>query len=116
MNSSSSLSFGQAALISLRTNDEMYFTLIRTVFFLHLCRYLAGDALDSDSDDNDDDDDDDQPDKFEGACDDEKEESHQSKIINWTRCWPNFEHVFDHCSKINAIKLRQSSGTPTKSL
>ena len=46
-----------------------------------MCRYLAGDALDSDdSDDNDEDDDDDQPDKFEGSCDDEKEESHQSKL------------------------------------
>lgn len=47
-----------------------------------MCRYLAGDALDSDdSDDNDeDDDDDDQPDKFKDSCDDEKEESHQSKL------------------------------------
>jgi len=35
---------------------------------------------------------------------------------NWTRCWPNFEHVFDHCRKNNPVKLRQSSGTPTKSL
>ena len=46
-----------------------------------MCRYLASDALDSDvSDDNDEDDDDDQPDKFEGSCDDEKEESHQIKL------------------------------------
>ena len=46
-----------------------------------MCRYLAGDALDSDdSDDNDEDDDDDQPDKFEDSCDNEKEESHQSKL------------------------------------
>jgi len=46
-----------------------------------LCRYLAGDALDSDdSDDNDEDDDDDQPDKFKDSCDDEKEEIHQNKL------------------------------------
>ena len=35
---------------------------------------------------------------------------------NWTRCLPDFEHVFDHCSKNNPVKLRQSSGTSTKSL
>ena len=45
-----------------------------------MCRYLAGDALDSDDSDNDEDDDDDQPDKFEGSCDDKKEERHQSKL------------------------------------
>ena len=49
--------------------------------FSILCRYLAGDALDSDdSDDGDEDDDDDQPDKFEGSCDDETKERHQSKL------------------------------------
>ena len=67
----SSLSFGQAALISRRTNDEMYFTLIRT---------LSPFVYSDDSDNNDEDDDDDQPDKFEGSCDDKKEESHQSKL------------------------------------
>ena len=35
---------------------------------------------------------------------------------NWTRCWPHFEHVLDHCSKNDPGKLRQSSGTSTKSL
>ena len=46
-----------------------------------MCRYLAGDALDGDdSDDKDEGDDDDQPDKFEGSCDDKKEERHQSKL------------------------------------
>ena len=49
--------------------------------FSILCRYLAGDALDrDDSDGGDEDDDDDQPDKFEGSCDDETNESHQSKL------------------------------------
>ena len=33
-----------------------------------------------DSDDNDEDDDDDQPDKFEGSCDDEKEEKPPKQI------------------------------------
>ena len=49
--------------------------------FSILCRYLAGDALDSDdSDDDNKDDDDDQPGKFEGSCNDKTNKSHQSKL------------------------------------
>ena len=50
----------------------MYFTLIQTL----LSPFVYSDA----SHDNNEDDDDDKPDKFEGSCDDEKEESHQSKF------------------------------------
>ena len=51
---------------------------------LLLCRYLEGDALDSD-----DSDDDDQPDEFEGNCDDETNESHQSKLAEMFATFSN---------------------------
>ena len=35
---------------------------------------------------------------------------------NWTRCWPHFEHVLDHCRKNDPVESHQSSGTSTKSL
>ena len=80
----SSLPFGQAALVSpsnKRRNVQCTLLYSKTNSFSILCRYLAGDALDSDdSDDDGEDDDDDQPDEFDGSCDDETNESHQSKL------------------------------------
>ena len=59
----------------------MYTLLHSNTSFPILCRYLAGDALDSDlSNDDDEDDDDDQPDNFEVRCEDEPNESHQGKL------------------------------------
>ena len=60
----SSLPFETSSFISLTFEQTTKCTLVysNTSFFI-LCRYLAGDALDSDdSDDGDEDDDDDQPD------------------------------------------------------
>ena len=71
-----------------------------------MCRYLASDALDSDdSDDNDEDDDDDQPDKFEGSCDDENEESHQSKLD---------EMLAKFRTRVRSLRQEQSRQVTTK--
>ena len=72
----SGLPFGQAALVSpsnKRRNVQCTLLNSKTNSFSILCRYLAGDALDSDdSDDDGEDDDDDQPDEFDGSCDDKR--------------------------------------------
>ena len=96
----SSLSFGLGALISLRTTDEMFFTLIRTL--------LSPFVYSDESHDNDEDEADDQPDKFEGSCDNEKEESHQSKL-------DEISAKFRTC--VRSLQQEQPRQvTPTKSL